>query len=68
MSTSTSELGSERFPEEELVLQAWRRTQLRRLGVHGTLADRYGEDVDWHDVSALVDRGCPPDLAMAILV
>jgi hypothetical protein len=68
MSTSTSELGSERFPEEELVLQAWRRTQLRRLGVGRGLADRYAEDVDWHDVSALVDRGCPPDLAMAILL
>jgi hypothetical protein len=62
--TDTVEI--ERFPEEELVVQAWRRMQLRTLGIPGVVADRYADVVDWHQVAALVERGCPWDLALAI--
>jgi len=54
------------FPGEELLLQAWRRTQLRRLGVSHVVAQRYAEYVDWHEVAALIERDCPPDLAVVI--
>jgi hypothetical protein len=55
------------FPDEELRVQAWRRTQLRRVGVPRRLAYASAELVDWHDVAALVERGCPPELAVEIV-
>jgi hypothetical protein len=64
--TFTDTVDVERFPEEELLVQAWRRTQLRTLGVPRLLADRYADRVDWHEVAALIERGCPWDLALAI--
>jgi hypothetical protein len=65
--TWTSDLDFDFFPEEELRLQAWRRKQLRRLGVPHRLADVSAEVVDWHEIAALVDRGCPPELALEIV-
>ncbi|HEX2292886.1 MAG TPA: hypothetical protein VHH55_06195 [Gaiellaceae bacterium] len=59
--------GVERFPEEELRLLAWRREQLRSLGVSRRNAYAYAETVDWHDVALLVQRGCPPDTALEIV-
>ena len=53
--------------KEELRLLAWRREQLEALGASRSLANAYAELVDWHDVSALVERGCPPDLALEIV-
>jgi predicted component of type VI protein secretion system len=45
----------------------WRAAQLRRLGVSDTLADIYADHVDWHQIARLVQRGCPPRLALRIL-
>ena len=45
----------------------WRAGQLRRLGVPDTLADIYADQVDWHQIARLVQRGCPPRLALRIL-
>jgi hypothetical protein len=54
-------------PKEELRLLAWRREQLLALGASRSLANAYAELVDWHEVSALVEQGCPPDLALEIV-
>jgi hypothetical protein len=54
-------------PEEELRVQAWRIEQLKRLGLPRTLAERFGDVVDWHALAALVARGCSPELALEIV-
>jgi hypothetical protein len=45
----------------------WRAAQLRRLGIPGTLAEIYADRIDWHQIARLVQRGCPPRLALRIL-
>ncbi len=62
---SDSEL-VEDAPDEELLIQAWRTEQLRRLGLSRILAETFAPLVDWHEVAALVSRGCPPELALEI--
>jgi hypothetical protein len=52
--------------DEELSIQAWRAEQLRRLGLSRLLAETFAALVDWHEVAALVTRGCPPELALEI--
>jgi hypothetical protein len=49
------------------VTQAWRAEQLCLLGFPRTLAELFADRVDWHDVAALVARGCPPELALEIV-
>ena len=56
----------ERTDEEQLVLE-WQTEQLERLGVSETMAYTYASQVDWHQVAHLVERGCPPGLALDIL-
>jgi hypothetical protein len=51
----------------DLVTQAWRAEQLRLLGFPRTLAELFADRVDWHDIAALVARGCPPELALEIV-
>ena len=47
----------------------WRRTQLLATGFPPPLAAGLAEDAryDLHAVIELVERGCPPDLAVRIL-
>jgi hypothetical protein len=45
----------------------WRVAQLTRLGIPAPLAEAVAADVDWHQVAALVHRGCPPRLALHIV-
>jgi hypothetical protein len=52
--------------DEELLIHAWRVEQLRRLGLARTLAETFAGRVDWHEIAALVARGCPPRLALEI--
>lgn len=52
--------------EKELLIHDWRAAQLRRLGLSRTLADTFADLVDWHEIEALVARGCPPELALEI--
>jgi hypothetical protein len=52
---------------ENLVVREWRAEQLRRLGVSSILAEPFADDVDWHALSALIERGCPPRLALEIV-
>jgi hypothetical protein len=52
--------------DEELLVQEWRVCQLRRLGLPGALAEAFAHRVDWHQIADLVERGCPPELALEI--
>ena len=45
----------------------WRAAQLSRLGIPGPLAERYADSLDWHQIAYLVQRGCPPLLALRII-
>ena len=51
---------------QELLIQAWRAEQLRRLGLSRILAETFAALVDWHEVAGLVARGCSPELALEI--
>jgi hypothetical protein len=52
---------------ERLLVHEWRAEQLRRVGLPRMLADVFADLVDWHALAALVDRGCPPQLALEIV-
>jgi len=45
----------------------WRVSQLKRLGIPGSLAEVYADHLDWHQIARLVQRGCPPRLALRII-
>jgi len=62
---SVSEL-VEDTADEELLIQAWRAEQLRRLGLSRAVAETFAALVDWHEVAALVAHGCSPELALEI--
>jgi hypothetical protein len=53
--------------DEELLVRGWRTEQLRRLGLPRILAEMFADRVDWHALAELVDRGCPPELALEIV-
>ncbi|HEV3292317.1 MAG TPA: hypothetical protein VG123_25375 [Streptosporangiaceae bacterium] len=38
-----------------------------RLGIPGPLAEIYADRIDWHQVARLVQRGCPPRLALRLI-
>jgi hypothetical protein len=52
--------------DEGLVIHAWRAEQLQRLGLSRILAEVFASRVDWHEIAALVARGCSPELALEI--
>jgi hypothetical protein len=52
---------------EELLVREWRTEQLLRLGLPHTLAATFADLVDWHAMAELVERGCPPRLALEIV-
>jgi hypothetical protein len=62
---STAE--SENNKKEELRIHEWRVEQLQRVGVPRTLAFAFAGLVDWHEIAKLVERGCPPKLALEIV-
>ena len=62
----TVNTGPEAVKDEELLVHNWRVTRLTRLGVPGSLAEAYADRIDWHQVARLVQRGCPPRLALRI--
>jgi hypothetical protein len=49
------------------LVHEWRVAQLTRLGIPAPLAEAVAADVEWHQVAALVHRGCPPRLALRIV-
>jgi hypothetical protein len=52
---------------EEVRVHNWRVSQLTRLGVPAALAEIDADRIDWHQVARLVQRGCPPRLALRIV-
>jgi hypothetical protein len=63
----TATIGHEVIDHEELLVHNWRVSQLKRLGIPAPQAEIYAGCVDWHQVARLVDRGCPPWLALRIV-
>jgi hypothetical protein len=53
--------------QEEILVHEWRAEQLHKLGLPRLLADAFADSVDWRAVAALVDRDCPPLLAVEIV-
>jgi hypothetical protein len=51
---------------EKWLVHDWRVSQLTRLGIPGSLAELYADRIDWHQIARLVQRGCPPRLALRI--
>ena len=51
---------------EEIRVYAWRVEQLAKLGLSTVIADVVANLVDWHEVARLVQKGCPPELALEI--
>jgi hypothetical protein len=52
--------------DEDILIYEWRAEQLRRLGLSAPMAYGFAALVDWHAIAALVERGCPPELALQI--
>ena len=46
----------------------WRVERLTGLGVPRTLAETFADHLDWHQVARLVQGGCPPQLALRIVL
>lgn len=51
---------------EEVRVYDWRVEQLGKLGLSTVIANAFANVVDWHEVARLVEKGCPPDLALEI--
>jgi hypothetical protein len=59
--------GPDVIDRDESLVHNWRVSQLKRLGVPPPLAESYADRIDWHQVAGLVQRGCPPRLALRIV-
>ena len=68
MEQALTDAHQEAIDRDELLVHDWRVTQLKRLGIPGPLAeDAAASHVDWHEIARLVQRGCPPLLALSIV-
>lgn len=65
---TAAELLRTRDTEDPVV--AWRREQLRRAGCRRFEAEVLAREVrvDLHDAVSLLERGCPPPVALKILL
>jgi hypothetical protein len=52
--------------DEDALIHAWRAEQLLKLGLSPMLAESFADLVDWHEIAAIVARGCSPELALEI--
>jgi hypothetical protein len=64
----TRPAGNRAIDDVEPIVHEWRFEQLVALGFPPWLADLIAYRVDWHDIAALVERGCPPRLALDIVL
>lgn len=64
----TPQVMPEAIDHDRLLVHEWRAAQLKRLGIPGALAEIYADRLDWHQVAKLVQCGCPPLLALRIIV
>jgi hypothetical protein len=49
--------GQQSMDRETRSVHAWRVFQLMRLGMPGSLAEIYADQIDWHQIARLVQRG-----------
>jgi len=59
--------GRDAVSQDDLLVHEWRVSQLKRVGLSGPLAEIYADCIDWHQIARLVQRGCPPRLALRII-
>ena len=59
--------GQDSMDHDERSVHNWCVSQLTRLGISRPLAETYADRIDWHQVARLVQRGCPPQLALRIV-
>jgi hypothetical protein len=66
---TAAETGLEVQTEIERI-EAWRAEELKRAGYDASAAEKLAvrHDVDLHVAADLLRRGCPPDLALEILL
>jgi predicted component of type VI protein secretion system len=67
MESTVSIAANETIDQNDLVVHNWRVAQLVRLGIPALLAETAADHVDWHQVAKLIQRGCPPLLALRIV-
>jgi hypothetical protein len=67
MESTASIAAIETIDQDDLVVHHWRVAQLVRLAIPGPLAETAADHVDWHQVAKLIQRGCPPLLALRIV-
>ena len=60
--------GYDAMSRDDMLVHNWRVSQLTRLGIPGTLAEIHADRIDWHQIARLVRRGCPPRLALRIVL
>ena len=65
--TETATVSRETVDHREPLVHNWRVERLTGLGVPPALAEAYADRLDWHQVARLVQRGCPPELALRIV-
>ena len=53
--------------DDEPLVHNWRVSRLTRLGIPQVMAETYADRIDWHQIARLVQRGCPPRLALRIV-
>lgn len=64
----TREVGGQEAIDLEIQLvHEWRVTRLTGLGIPWPIAEADADHVDWHQIARLVQRGCPPKLALRIV-
>ena len=68
MEPTTASIRHEAIEVEEGRVHHWRASQLRRLGIPGPLAEVHADHLDWHQIARLVQHGCPPRLALRIVL
>lgn len=59
--------GHEAISRDDMLVHNWRVWRLKGLGIPGSLAEIYADRIDWRQIARLVQRGCPPHLALRIV-
>lgn len=57
----------ETIKQQQDMVHKWRVTRLACLGIPWPVAEAAAGNVDWHQITALVQRGCLPRPALRIL-
>jgi hypothetical protein len=59
--------GPETIGVDYVLVHDWCVARLTRLGLPGALAGIWADRAGWRQVARLVQRGCPPRLALRIV-